>query len=166
MINIRTATINDINSITEIYNEAVLNTTATFDTETKSVENRIEWFNNHGKQQPIIVAEENNKIVGWASLSLWSDKRAYDSTSELSVYVHHEHWGKGIGKKLVEIITLEGEKAGLHNILARITSGNESSMHIHYMHGYELIGNMKEVGFKFNKFHDVYMLQKLLNKRR
>ena len=70
MINIRTATINDINSITEIYNEAVLNTTATFDTETKSVENRIEWFNNHGKQQPIIVAEENNKIVGWVQSAI------------------------------------------------------------------------------------------------
>ena len=166
MINIRTATLNDIKIITDIYNEAVLNTNATFDTEIKSIENRIEWFKNHGEQQPIIVAEENKEIVGWASLSLWSDKCAYNSTSEISVYVHYKHRGKGIGKKLVEIITLEGEKAGLHSILARITSGNDSSMHIHYMFGYELIGTMKEVGFKFNRYHDVYMLQKLLNNRR
>lgn len=166
MINIRTATLNDINAITDIYNEAIINTNATFDTEIKSVENRIEWFKSHGEQQPIIVATEKDSIIGWASLSHWSDKSAYDSTAEISVYVHHEHRGKGIGKRLVEIITLEGETVGLHCILARITSGNDSSMHIHYMHGYELIGTMKEIGFKFNQYHDVFMLQKLLNNRR
>lgn len=166
MINIRTANIDDIGVITEIYNEAILNTNATFDTEIKSVENRTEWFNKHGKQQPIIVATEEDKITGWASLSHWSDKCAYDSTAEISVYVHKDHRGKGIGKKLVEIITLEGENVGLHNILARITSDNESSMHIHYMFGYELVGTMKEVGYKFNQYHDVHMLQKLLGNRR
>ena len=105
MIKIRTATLNDINSISDIYNDAILNTIATFDTEIKSIENRMDWFKSHGEQQPIMIAEENHSIVGWASLSKWSDKRAYDSTAEISVYVQQNHRGKGIGKKLVELIS-------------------------------------------------------------
>lgn len=162
MVTIRPATIADVSRITEIYNEAIKNTTATFDTETKTIEERQQWFRNHDEQHPVIVAEVNGEVIGFASLSKWSDRCAYDGTAEVSVYIDHNHRGKGVGKRLLEVLTLEGAKAGLFNLISRITEGNLSSIHIHEQLGFEHIGVMKMAGKKFDKFLDVHMMQKLL----
>jgi L-amino acid N-acyltransferase YncA len=159
MITIRPATDKDLTAILDIYNEAVENTTATFDTEKRPMEKQIEWYNNHKQNHPIIVAEENEVIKGWASLSPWSERRAYEGTVEVSVYVHHNFRNKGIGKKLLEIITLEGRKVKNHTVISRIAAGNESSMHIHEILGYRHVGVLKEVGFKFGRFIDVNVMQ-------
>lgn len=161
MVIIRPATVNDLSAITEIYNEAVLNTTATFDTEIKSIADRKVWFENHTSRHPILVAVIDDIITGWASLSRWSDRSAYDTTAEVSVYVHANYRGQGIGKRLMEVITLEGEHLGVHNIISRISQGNEKSIHIHELLGYKHVGVLKEVGKKFGKFIDVHLLQKV-----
>jgi phosphinothricin acetyltransferase len=104
------------------------------------------------------------KMIGYASLTRWSDRCAYDGTAEVSVYVDHNFRARGVGKKLLEVLTLEGEKAGLHNLISRISEGNMSSIHIHELFGFTHIGVMKEAGMKFGRFLDVHMMQKLLNK--
>jgi len=110
MLKIRRARIEDLDSITEIYNDAILKTAAAFDTEAKTIEEQKLWFKNHGPKYPILVAELGNIVVGWASLSQWSDRCAYSDTAEISLYVAEEHREKGIGKKLLEAIVQEGEK--------------------------------------------------------
>ena len=159
MLTIREAGQSDQQAILEIYNEAVQNTTATFDTEPRSYEKQLAWFASHKKNHPVVVAEKENKIAGWASLSPWSDRCAYETTVEVSVYVHPDFRSQGIGSKLLEWVTLEGKKAGNHTVISRITQGNESSIHIHEKFGYRHVGVMKEVGFKFGKFLDVHMMQ-------
>ena len=161
MLTIRPATEKDQEAIMDIYNEAVENTTATFDTEKRTAEKQFAWFRNHKHNHPVIVAEENGIITGWASLSAWSERCAYDGTVEVSVYIHHEHRGKGIGKKLLELITLEGKKVKNHSVISRISEGNEISIHIHEQLGYRHIGVMKEAGMKFGKYIDVYLMQYL-----
>jgi L-amino acid N-acyltransferase len=159
MISIRQATESDQQAILEIYNDAVATTTATFDTEPRSLEKQMAWFRNHKKNHPILVAEKDNRVIGWASLSPWSDRCAYDTTVEVSVYVHKDFRAQGIGSKLLEWVTLEGKKVGNHTVLSRISQGNESSIHIHEKFGYRHVGVMKEVGYKFGKFLDVNMMQ-------
>ncbi|MBK5284399.1 MAG: N-acetyltransferase [Bacteroidia bacterium] len=159
MINIRPATKNDQQAILDIYNEAVLNTTATFDTEPRTFEKQLEWWSMHKKNHPVFVGDEKDKIIGWTSLSPWSDRCAYDTTVEVSVYIHKDFRGRGHGSKLLEIVTFEGGKVGNHTVLSRITQGNESSIHIHEKLGYTHVGVMKEVGFKFGRFLDVNMMQ-------
>ena len=159
MLSLRIATIDDQRDILDIYNEAVTNTSATFDTEHRSYEKQLAWFAAHKKNHPVIVAETEGKVVGWASLSPWSDRCAYETTVEVSVYVHKDFRSQGIGSKLLEWVTLEGKKAGNHTVLSRISQGNESSIHIHEKYGYKHVGVMKEVGFKFGKFLDVHMMQ-------
>ena len=163
MLNIRPATVNDLDAITEIYNEAIVNTTATFDTDEKTAEEQLIWFSKHGKNFPIFIAEQDGTIVGWASLSRWSDRCAYDSTAEVSFYVKPEFQGIGIGKKLLKIITLEGKKAGLHSILSRISQGSMASIHLHEALHYKHVGVLKEVGRKFGNLLDVYMMQIVFN---
>ncbi|MCC7515135.1 MAG: N-acetyltransferase [Bacteroidia bacterium] len=158
---IRSATADDIPFITEVYNDAIINTTATFDTEVKSIEDRMLWFKNHDGNHPIIVAENDGVLSGWASLTAWSDRCAYNGTAEVSVYVHKEHRGRGIGKALLEILILKGESKGLHYLLSRIASGNEASIHLHTIFGFRHIGIMKEVGFKFGNYVDVHLMELL-----
>jgi len=161
MLTIRPATLADLPAITEIYNEAIRKTVATFDTEPKNPEEQMIWFADHGSKYPILVAEGNGIVVGWASLSTWSDRCAYSDTAEISLYVREDHQGRGIGRKLLEATVAEGQKAGLHTIIARIAEASEASIHLHESVGFEHIGIMKEVGRKFGKLLDVYLMQKL-----
>ena len=163
MLIIRKAKIEDLISINDIYNEAIEKTVATFDTTPKTLEEQKNWFTNHGPKNPILVAEKEESILGWASLSKWSDRCAYSDTAELSLYIKEKYRGQGIGRKLLEAIIQEGKKTGLHTVIARITEGNETSIHLHETVGFFHIGIMKEVGQKFEKRLDVYLMQKILN---
>jgi L-amino acid N-acyltransferase len=159
MLNILRATIEHLDSITDIYNDAVLNSTATFDTEPKSVAEQRLWFNEHNEKYPILVVEENDILVGWASLSRWSGRCAYADTAEISIYIKDDFRGKGIGTELLKKILEEGRNSGLHTVLARIADGSEASIRLHKKAGFEYIGVMKEVGKKFGKLLDVHIMQ-------
>ena len=161
MLTIRKATLEDLVAITEIYNEAILQTVATFDTEPKSIEEQMIWFANHDSKHPILVAEQDALVAGWASLAKWSNRCAYSDTAEISLYVKKEHRRKGIGRKLLEQIVKEGQKNGLHTVIARITEGNDPSVNLFKHERFELVGVMKEVGRKFGKLLDVYLMQRI-----
>jgi len=163
MVTLRFARMEDLDAITEIYNEAIMKTVATFDTELKTYTDQKKWFDDHGSKNPILVAEQDGVIVGWASLSKWSDRCAYSDTAEISLYVLEKHQGKGIGRCMMEAIIKEGKKARLHTIIARITEGNKSSIHLHRSVGFSSIGTMKGVGKKFGKRLDVHLMQKIYN---
>jgi L-amino acid N-acyltransferase YncA len=156
---IRPAIPDDLQAITDIYNQAVLNTTATFDTEVKTLEEQRSWYEQHGPRNPILVVEQAGVVVGWAALSPWSDRRAYSNTAEASVYITENNRNQGIGHKLSKAIINSGRDAGLHTLIARIVAGNDASLHLAEMHSFKQIGVMKEVGFKFGRFLDVFMMQ-------
>lgn len=158
---LRSAQLEDAQAIATIYNEAIENTTATFDTEVKSVENRIEWLEQHNDKYPVIVIEEENQVVGFASMTRWSDRCAYDDTAEISIYILPEYHNRGWGKQLMTAIMEAGKTGGLHCVLSRITQGNEKSIHLHEQVGFTKVGVMKEVGLKFGKRLDVTMMQYL-----
>jgi phosphinothricin acetyltransferase len=164
MLKVRKGTIKDLKDITEIYNEAIEKTVATFDTEKKTLDQQRIWFNEHGENNPIIVAVKEGVIVGWAALSKYSTRCAYSNTAEISLYVREEYQGKGIGRKLMDEIIKEGEKTNIHVVLARITEGNEVSVHLHKSVGFDNIGTMKEVGQKFGRLLDVHLMQKIYKK--
>ena len=159
MTTYRPATEADQPAILDIYNESVLNGTSTFDTEPRTMERQMVWFRNHKHNHPVMVAEQQGMVVGWASMSPWSDRSAYDQTVEVSVYVHRDHRGNGIGGSLLEMVTLEGKKCGNHTVISRITQGNEVSVHLHEKYGYRIVGTLKECGFKFGRYLDVVMMQ-------
>jgi L-amino acid N-acyltransferase YncA len=159
MLKIRTATKKDLSAITEIYNDAVLNTTATFDTESKTIPQQGIWFNKHTGKFTIIVAVENDIVVGWASLSPWSDRCAYATTADIAVYIKKDFRGKGIGKKLIEELLKKGTENGLHTAIAKICEENVASLNLFKKLGFKHIGTMKEVGYKFERKLDVHLMQ-------
>ena len=162
MLATRPATDLDLPAITDIYNQAVLRSTGTFDTEPKTPGQQREWFARHGDSHPVIVAEESGKVVGWASMSPYSDRCAYARTAEVSVYIDEGARGRGLGGELLEGILSAGRKAGLLQVLARVTEGNEASLRLHARRGFFEAGRLRQVGEKFGKVLDVHILQKSL----
>lgn len=163
---IRLAQDTDVGAITEIYNEAVLNSVATFDTEPKTVEERKNWFKKYTGPHPIYVAEIDTdhgpRVAGWASLSPFSDRCAYSATVENSVYIWPDFRGRKIGIALMEKLMAHAKEYGIHTILARVADGNEASLRLHRRFGFELVGVMREVGVKFGRQLDVHLLQVIL----
>jgi L-amino acid N-acyltransferase YncA len=162
-IQIRKAETSDVDAITEIYNEAILTTTATFDTEPQSTAERLKWFQDHGEQYPILVAVMDEKVIGWVSLSRWSERHGYDGTVETSFYVKAECRGRGIGRKLKQGIVDEARRLKYHTIIARVAGESAVSIHLNESFGFVFVGTMKEVGYKFGRYLDVHILQKILD---
>lgn len=160
---IRRATEEDAAAIADIYNEAILTTTATFDTETKTVAERRSWLQSHGERHPVLVAVVGGVVVGWASLTSWSDRCAYADTAETSFYVHSTHRGRGIGRRLKQEIIREACRLDYHTVIARVAAGSAASFHLNESEGFVLVGTLREVGRKFGKLLDVHIFQKMLN---
>lgn len=162
-ITIRPAELADAASIAEIYNEAILTTTATFDTEPKSIPERTQWLESHDNRHPVLVAEVAGKVVGWASLTRWSDRPAYEDTAETSFYVSAALRGRGVGRKLKEAIIAEARRLRFHTLIARVAEESRESLHLNESVGFILVGTLKEVGRKFGKLLDVHIMQKMLD---
>jgi phosphinothricin acetyltransferase len=156
---IREATIEDLPAITSIYNYEVVNGTSTFDTEPVTVDQQRAWLQRHSiPRHPVIVADTGTTILGWASLSPWSDRRAYTRAAEVSVYVHPDHRGRRVGQSLLEGLIDRARDAGLGVLLARICTEGEASLRLHKKMGFGNIGTMQQVGEKFGRLLDVAIL--------
>jgi L-amino acid N-acyltransferase YncA len=162
-LKIRRAQLGDLDAITEIYNEAVLTTTATFDLEPKTPAERLAWFQAHDARQPIVVATLGDKVVGWASLSKWKARPAYDETAETSFYVRSDFRGRGIGRQLKQAIIDEARRLKYHSLIAVVAEGSEASLHLNESFGFRNVGTLKEVGRKFGRLLDVHLLQLILD---
>jgi L-amino acid N-acyltransferase YncA len=158
---IRPATHADLPGILEIYNEAVLNTTATYDYEPRTLEHRIGWFEDHVRNNYAIFVAENDagRIVGWSALNRYHDRVGYRFTTENSVYVAADHRGQGIGKLLLAPLIQAARERGLHAMLAAIDAANEASIRLHTRFGFEPVGCFKDVGFKFGRWLDVVYME-------
>jgi phosphinothricin acetyltransferase len=160
---IRLARAIDAVAIADIYNEAIASTTATFDTEPKSEEERLRWLDSHDNRHPVFVAESDGRVIGWAALTKWSDRPAYARTVESSFYVGRQFRGRGIGRALKVRLIEEARRLGFHTILALVAEGSDASIHLNKSVGFTHIGTMKEVGLKFGQRLDVHVMQLMLD---
>jgi L-amino acid N-acyltransferase len=161
-LSIREAGPSDAAAIADIYNQAVLHTTATFDTVAQSADERLAWLSSHGPAHPVIVAEEDGVVLGWGSLSRYSARPAYARTAEMSTYVDEASRGRGVGGALAAALLERGTAAGLHVLLVRICTENEVSLAMYERLGFEHVGVLREVGEKFGRLLDVAVFQKVL----
>jgi L-amino acid N-acyltransferase len=159
---IRNARLSGVDAITEIYNEAILTTTATLDTVPKSVSIRLEWLKSSGERYPVIVLVMDGMVMGWASLSRWFERSAYCDTAETSFSVKSGYRGRGVGRKLKEAIIDEARRLKSHTLIARIAEGGDVSLHLNVSFGFIRVGTLKEVGRKFGRLRDDHILHKML----
>ena len=161
---IRPARRDDCPGILAIYNHAVLHTTASYDYEPRTLEQRQEWFDAHRRDDfAIFVAEAaSGEVVGWSALNRYHDRFGYRFTTENSVYVAESWRGNGIGKLLLAPLIPAAEARGLHAIIAAIDAANTASIRLHAGFGFEQVGLFRQVGYKFDRWLDVAYLERII----
>ena len=160
---LRPATESDLAAINDIYNYYVLHSTCTYQEDTETLESRREWFRHHGEQHPVIVAEADGHVVGWASLSAYHKRSAYRHTVENSVYIHHQHHHRGIGTLLLQELIVRARNLGHHAIIAGIDADQPASVALHTKFQFVKVGQMKQVGLKFGRWLDVIYMELMLD---
>lgn len=149
---IRKATAFDLPAIKEIYNYAVLNTTATYDINPRDDEYFVNMLNEHTGKYLLSVYEENDNVIGYVALSRYSRRDAYDITAELSVYVKSDCQNRHIGTWLMKYALQEAQKdKRFLTVVSLITSENEHSIYLHKQFGFEFGGRIKNAGLKFDR---------------
>ena len=159
---VRLATLDDADAIRQIYNREVTGSVATFDLVPRTLEEQRAWQAARSGAHAVVVAEDEGAVVGFGSLSQWRDRPAYATTVEDSVYVHHEHQGRGVGRALLEHLIGTATAHGFHTCIARIVGGHEASIALHRACGFDIVGTEREVGRKFNRWLDVVLMQRML----
>lgn len=177
MIRVRDAVASDSRAMLEIYNHAVLETTATLDLEPRSLAGQIAWLDERSGGHVVLVAEgaepdqgvesadagpAGAQIAGFASLSPFRARAAYRTTVENSIYVRQDCQGLGIGAALMGELLERARQHGFHSVIARIAGDNQASVALHTGLGYRVVGVEHQVGRKFGRWLDVTELQLIL----
>lgn len=157
---IREASEKDIKDILEIYNDAILNTTAIYAYKIQTLEEKKQWYEKKKQDgYPLLVFEESGRAVGFATFGPFREWPAYKYTIEHSIYVHKDYRNHGIATKLMkEIIKIANERE-YATLVAGIDAANEVSIKIHEKIGFKYSGTVTKAGFKFGKWLDLAFYQ-------
>ena len=158
-VDIELAAAGDLPAILAISNWAAMHTPANFATEPESIDDWLSSWEGTHAMYPWLVARrrgpDGSDVLGFAKASPHRARGAYAWTAEVSVYVHPDHHGRGVGRSLYrELISLL-ERQGYVTLLAGITAPNPASEALHRSFGFRKVGSLERVGWKFNRWHDV-----------
>jgi len=161
---IRQCTEKQLPEILEIFNEAILNSTALYDYKPRTMENMQTWYT--AKRQgnyPIIgVFDPDEKLLGFASFGSFRNWPAYKYSVEHSIYIRSDRRGNGLGKILLREIIKSAEEQDYHVMIGGIDASNTTSIHLHEKEGFVWSGTIKQAGYKFGKWLDLSFYQLIL----
>ena len=165
---IRDAAEADLPALRDIFNDAVLNTTAIWMDNVVDLANRQAWFAARAQQgYPILVAENaDGEVVGYASFCDWRPFDGFCHTVEHSVYIRADQRGKGLGPQLLTALIERAKACDKHVMVAAIESGNAASIGLHQRLGFAITGQMPQVGRKFGRWLDLTFMQLILTPER
>ncbi|SFM27227.1 GNAT family N-acetyltransferase [Pelosinus propionicus] len=157
---IREATPKDLMDILEIYNDAILNTTAVYDYKAHTLDDRMQWYEKKKQDgYPLLVFENADKVLAFATFGPFRAWPAYKYTIEHSVYVHKDYRNAGIATKLMQEIIKVANAREYATLVAGIDAANENSIKMHEKMGFTFSGVIKKAGFKFDKWLDLAFYQ-------
>lgn len=160
---IRDAVPGDLPGVLEIHNEAIANSTAIWDETPADLDERRRWFDDRRANGfPVLVADVDGVVAGYASYGVWRAKSSYRHTVENSVYVHVDHHRRGIATALMTELIERARAGGIHVIVASVESTNATSVALHERFGFRIVAHMPEVGRKFGRWLDMTYLQLIL----
>lgn len=160
---IREAIKEDIPFILEIINFEIENSTSVYDYKKRSLEDKMEWFKKKKEDKtPILVAVEDNNILGYGTYGVFRPWDGYQFSVEHSIYIHKNSRGKGIGRKIMKELIQLAKKQGYHTIVAGIDASNSKSINFHKNFGFKEVGRFNQIGYKFEKWLDLVFMQLFL----
>ena len=155
----------DIPVIVDIYNYYVLTTAVSFEEAPviwDEMSRRVKGV--RGQQMPWLCAEVEGRLAGYAYASRWRERSAYQFTAETTIYLAQAFTGQGIGQILYGALLEQLSAAGVHAVMAVISLPNPASVALHEALGYQKVGHLTEVGYKFEHWIDVGYWQLVFDK--
>jgi L-amino acid N-acyltransferase YncA len=162
LITVRGANADDAEPICVIYNEGIEDRLATLETELRTQDERRQWMAARGPRHPVIVAEADGRVVGWASLNAFSPRPAYDHVADLSVYVERGWRGCGVGRTLLERLIAVGREIGYHKLVLSAFPFNPGGMALYERMGFRTVGIYREQGQLDGRWVDTIIMERLL----
>ncbi|MFF5514398.1 GNAT family N-acetyltransferase [Staphylococcus capitis] len=157
---IRHARKEDLPDILEIYNDAIINTTAVYTYDPKELEERLQWFETKSiAEEPIWVYVKDHHVVGYATYDSFRDWPAYLYSIEHSIYVDPDYRGQGIASKLLETLIQDAKAKNYRTIVAGIEASNVGSIELQKKFNFTHAGTIKNVGYKFERWLDLAFYQ-------
>lgn len=157
---VRRARPEDCESIARIYNEGIAERRSTFETEPRSEDDIEAWQGS--PRHPVLVAERDGAVVGWARISPYSSRPCYAGVGEGSIYVRTSERGRGLGSALAAALVREAERAGFHKILGKLFADNAASRRLVARHGFREVGVHLRHGRLDGDWRDVLVVERLL----
>ena len=172
MLRIRSAIASDAVGICEVYNEAIGEGMATFETEPRTELERRKWLEEHDVNHPVLVAVESRQvtglagkeeIVGWASISTYRNRSCYSGVGEFAIYVKQHSRGTGVGKQLMTALIDEARRLGYWKLLSRIFPFNVASRNLCRICGFREVGTYEKHGKLNGKWVDTVIVERLIH---
>ncbi len=153
----------DILDIHKIYSYYVKTSVVTFDLDAPSEQEIKDKYSDIAKKgHPIIIAEIDNKVAGFAYASNFRPRPAYRFTCENAIYIDNNMIGRGIGDLLLSELLKQAKDFGFNQMIAIVTASANSSINLHKKHGFKILGEFPELGYKFDKWHNIIHMQRKL----
>lgn len=162
VVAVRLAESSDAAEVATIVNHYISRSTANFRTEPQSAAEWEREIADYGVRYPWLAAEYGGAIVGLAYAKPWNARQAYDWTAEATVYVADGQRGRRVGSTLYRELLKRLEIQGFRSVMAQVTSPNPGSEALHAAFGFELVGSIKDAGYKHGEWRDVGIWQKTL----
>jgi phosphinothricin acetyltransferase len=164
-MDIRTATEADLPAILAITNDAILNTTSSWNVHPTTLEARRQWLaDRQAAGLPVLVSVIDGQVAGFGSYGSFRAWDGYALTVEHSIYVDAGFRRRGAGRVLLAALIDHATEAGMHVMLGVISADNDVSVRLHAQFGFEIVGRLPEVGRKFDRWLDLVLMQKTLHR--
>ncbi len=152
-------------AIVDIFNEAILNSTALYDYTPRPLESMADWFGQKADARyPVIgVESDQGTLLGFASFGQFRVRPAYKYTVEHSVYIHHDHRSQGLGPLLMQRLIEHATMQDYHVMVGGIDASNAASIRMHERLGFSHSGTIHQAGFKFGRWLDLAFYQLILS---
>lgn len=151
--------------ILDIFNDAIVSSTALYDYQPRTAESMARWFD--AKESggfPVVGAtDDHGALLGFASYGTFRAWPAYKYTVEHSIYVHRDHRGRGVGRSLLQALIERATMRQLHVLVGGVDVGNTASIRLHERLGFTHAGTIRQAGFKFGRWLDLAFYQRLLD---
>lgn len=158
-LQIRAYSETDFQAIADIYNEAIALGGVTMDIHLYAAEDIAAIAKKFNQRETILVAQKDEKVIGWGIIKRYSDRPGYLVCCETSIYLSFALTGNGYGNILQQALLEKVKDFGYHHVVAKILVTNPQSINFHQKFGFEMVGIQKEIGYYQNKWLDVAIMQ-------
>ena len=161
-VTIRDATGADVDAICAIHNQGIADRIATLDMTLRTAADTRAWLADRGPRHPVIVAQLDGAIVGWASLNRFNPRPAYDFVADFSVYIERARRGLGIGRQLLAQLVDRARGLGYHKMVLAALTLNHAGLALYTRAGFSRVGIYREQGQLEGRWVDVVIMEQLL----